>query len=540
LIGFNITSPTTPAANYRAVYASNTSPFALGGTANLNLVDGQIQVNGSTGKAIYNYDQDTYIDGVYFKANTIIDSGILNTPTESVAGSSSAWKKLGYYVFASMTDNAYVNVDGAELHNSGTPDDYVSNYTLISASPPADLISRHLYGTMPSWQDSNITNITSFGATPDDNSDDDASAIQSAIDYAIANNKVVFVPRGHYHIKSPILLKDGTKLIGAGKNISAIQVDRSWLPTTAKIAIDTVDSATASVTLQDLAFVIEDPSVSLGLENQKNITLLRVQSGNTIMRSVQTDRAGGIHTTSTGLSNSYDCVYLQPTLEFSNNAGGKIYGIAMDHTTFIQKSGQPVTGSIDPSFRQVKFENVSNPLTIYQMSVEHGAASPQIEAKNSSNLTIFGLKMEFNYEFSRINNSSSIHIIGGSGIYNIDDANSAGIYNIVGAASDILIVNGIDQDILTTLINNGPGAYNISLWARNGSGTGDISIKLKYTDNGTTYFKNVGTVTGVGTAWTKVSGIENISWTNLTSAELYTYNSNATATMYVDDFSMTK
>ncbi len=427
LIGFKITSPASSSASYRAILTSDASGQQNGAAGNLNLVDGQIEVTGS-GKAIENQNQDTYIDNVYFKAATIIESGSVNAPTDTITGSASTWKKLTGYVFASGTDNSYVYVDGVHLH-TGTGADYVSGNSLVNENPPTDLLSRHLYGTMPSWQDANVIDITAapYNATPENGftgTNDDGPAIQAAIDYAVANNKVVFVPRGHFHLSSPIQLKAGLKMIGAGKNISAIQVSRNWQPTSPVVAIDSDNIATASLRLQDLAFISEDPSATNNTLSHQNMTLLRIQSGDTIWRSVQTDR----------VDSGTDCVYVQPMIIFANNAGGRIYGLNMDLST---RKG--TGGSIAAGYRQCKISGTgAQALTIYQFDEEYVEAAPQTEIASSANVTLFGFKMEDNWDIMRISSSTNIRIIGASGN---EIANPATMFELTGTCSAIILAN---------------------------------------------------------------------------------------------------
>jgi hypothetical protein len=455
--GFKIVSPTTPQASYRAIYASNTSstnPF----NANLDLVDGTIEVTGTGGKAIYNYDQDVVMNNVYVKAATIIESGIRNTPTDSVAGDSSAWKKVQEYAFASGTDNGFIHVDGTEYAHSSA--DYQYPISMTNETPVGDMIAEHIWGTMPTWE-SNIVDITAspYNATRDNDTDDDASAIQQAIDNTTNSSnadygKTVFIPRGHFHIKSTITLKKGAKMIGAGKNISVIELADDWLPTGPTVAVDTVNESDAGIILSDFAIVGNDPSDSEGFQNQKYLTFLRIRGGETIMRDVQTDRK----------ENTQDSYYDQPTVVFSDNAGGKIYDMASDNSTRTATSGV-----VTANYRHLLIENTFNPLAFYQISVEYSDGTPQTEINASSNVTIYGYKYESSTrtvlnELLNIKNSHNITILGGSGNYTltssaqmitIDDSDGIYLANMSRTDSDTgkkWIVNktgGVTTDSIT-------------------------------------------------------------------------------------------
>jgi hypothetical protein len=312
VVGFKIQGPATPGPDYRAVYARNTEKDQIRG--NFNLVDGTIEVAGAGNTAIYNFDQDAVMKNVYVKADTVIESGLKDGSADTLAGDKDIWKKVNEYAFASGSDTGYIHIDGAEYAHTGS--DVVGVSDVVDEAPAEDMIAKHIWGTMPSWQ-TNIVDITAYGATRDNNSNDDAGAIQAAIDDTTdpANptgnlGKTVFIPRGHFHIKSPITLKKGTKIIGAAENISVIEWDNSWLPTTPQVGLDTVDDADAGIILSDFALVANDPSASQGLENQKNITVLRIRGGNTTIRDVIIDRK----------ENPQESYYKESTVVFSDNA----------------------------------------------------------------------------------------------------------------------------------------------------------------------------------------------------------------------------
>jgi hypothetical protein len=356
---------------------------------------------------------------VFVKADTIIESGIRNTPTDSVAGSSSVWKKVPEYAFASGTDNGFVHIDdgtGFTEYAHSSADYELPTSNIVNEDPPGGgFIADHIWGTMPTWE-SNIVDITAapYSASRDDDTDDDASAIQQAIDNTTNPShadygKTVFIPRGHFHIKSTITLKQGAKMIGAGKNISVIELADDWLPTGPMVAVDTVNDPDAGINLSDFAIAGNDPSNSEGFQNQKYLTFLRIRGGDTIMRDVQTDRK----------ENTQDSYYDQPMVVFSDNAGGKIYDLASDNTTRTATSGV-----VSSNYRHLLIENTHNPLAFYQISVEYSDGSPQTEINSSSNVTIYGYKYEassrtVSNELLNIIDSHNISIIGSSGRYEL-------------------------------------------------------------------------------------------------------------------------
>ena len=79
-------------------------------------------------------------------------------------------------------------------------------------SPPTDLQTRHLWDEQfPSWESPGVVNVKDepYGAVGDGVTDD-ADAIQRAVD----EHEIVFLPKGHYAVSKTIRLRPDTKLIG--------------------------------------------------------------------------------------------------------------------------------------------------------------------------------------------------------------------------------------------------------------------------------------------------------------------------------------
>ena len=252
IVGFHIESSSTPSTGYRAINLTNTSTFDTA-EANLNLLDGDILIRGAGIPAVENFDQDLYARNVYIRSDIMIRSGLRKAPAEILSGSASAYKRIGEYVFAGGTDNTHVFVDGKELAHQGVDFARVSN--LSDSAPPGDLISRHIWNeaSFPDFRDADVVNIVrDYGATPDNEADNDAIAIQRAInDTTTASNsnfgKAVFIPRGHFHIKQPLFVHGGARIFGASNTISVIEISQSWQPTSPTGALVTDDLADSNL-----------------------------------------------------------------------------------------------------------------------------------------------------------------------------------------------------------------------------------------------------------------------------------------------------
>lgn len=90
------------------------------------------------------------------------------------------------------------------------------------AAPPAGYdAGLNMPFDRPAPPSGDSVNVLDHGATPDNPSDDDAVAIQRAIDSA-APGAAVFIPVGVYHVKSTVELKSGVSLVGESRDATIL------------------------------------------------------------------------------------------------------------------------------------------------------------------------------------------------------------------------------------------------------------------------------------------------------------------------------
>ena len=439
IVGFKISSTQALSTDYRAIFLNNKNynETVIGentvldhALADLCLTDGSIEVAGANGVAIRNGRQDLSLVNVYIKANTLIENGVFTAPTSYVQGDENQWKKISQHYYTSILDKSSVVIDGQSLNDR--TDSYESTGTITDESPDASIYTKHSYGEVPDFKNPNIVDITTYGATTANQNpnDDDGVAIQSAIDDVTnptsANfGKTVLIPRGNFGIDTPIVVKKGTKLIGTAKNISTIYANNPWSNDNGAI-ITTVDDANGEVILSDFSIM-----------GYLRMCYLRVQSGQTVVRDIITEKK-----TRYGWPENEDWKSVNSRegstyFEFSMNAGGKIYHISTDHISI--GDGWNALPNI-PTYNHFRIKNTTNPLTLYQMSIEHHAFSPKVLVEDVSNLSMFGFKYECPTELVHIVNSDNIEICGGNGNYYMDKEGDRTIINISNS-SNILLRN---------------------------------------------------------------------------------------------------
>ncbi|QZE14950.1 glycoside hydrolase family 55 protein [Halosquirtibacter laminarini] len=410
LCGFEIIGPTDPNAKYEAIRVHNTNTsLEQGACGDLVLVDGAIETFGSS-TAVFNYRQNMVVRNVWFKSRIAISSGNNASSLDILESNVNQWKRMQEYVYATSVDHGQVHID-KKRYADGVHDCCLK-LPLLDECPPKDLLTRHVWGKMPSWEDPHVDIVKDFGATRDDDSDDDGVPIQNAID-AVVNpksvhfGKTIFIPRGHFHLKRSLSLKDGVKMTGAGKNISLLMVAEDWLPDSPVSVIETENDKDASVKLTDLGLVLNSAPIKQGLTNNRFFTLLDVKSGNFTMRDVQTDYR---------LLNYGPNAFEQPFIRFGGNAGGKIYGLCLDIGT---------KGTVADSFRHLLIKDTQNTLRFYQISVEDYYMSTKsevgkenftpLEVDHCNRVILYGFKYEGLSRHLVVKNSHAFEVYGGAG-----------------------------------------------------------------------------------------------------------------------------
>jgi hypothetical protein len=435
--GFKISSTQALSSNYNGIYLNNKyfNETIIGDVtvvdhslADLCLTDGSIEVAGANGVAIRNGRQDVSLENVYIKAHTLIENGVFTAPYSFIQGDENQWKKISQHYYTSILDKSSVIIDGQSLNDR--TNSYEFTGTITDESPDISIYTRHSYGEIPDFNNPNVVDITTYGATtanqnPDD---DDAVAIQNAIDDVSdpesANyGKTVLIPRGNFGLDNPIVVKKGVKLIGTAKNISTIYANNPWKNENGAI-ITTVDDTNGEVVLSDFSIM-----------GYPRMCYLRVQSGNTVVRDIMTEDK--IAWGWPGTTDDWKSVNprVGTYLDFNFNAGGKVYQVCTGQLT---KHDRWNPSPNEPNYHHVRVKNTSNPLTFYQISVEHHVFSPKVLVEDVSNLTIFGFKYEGPAELLHIINSDNIEICGGNGNYYMDREGDQAIINISNSTNILL------------------------------------------------------------------------------------------------------
>ena len=425
VVGFDIRGA---GADYRAISLKNKGN-ANRPTGNLVLVDGQIELSDSAQFAIHGRAQDIYLRNCYIKAPVLIRNGDGQESNGVLTGDPQNWLHVDDYLMTSAEGRAVAFVDGEAIAEG--------NGKAVAWGPrpnpvdePVSRLETHRWNaaTFPTIFNSAHIDVRDYGATPSQASDDDSDAINRALRDSVQDGhenfgKIVFLPRGHYHVRAPIEVPLNATLIGASNTISVIDASTDWQPDSPTALVRTEDGI-GPVTLANFAISGHEPSAKFGITEHKNIVLFHGRSSDMLLRDVQIARREYWRKG----RGQFD----QPVALFTGNAGGRIFNLGLDHW-----HGEP--DEMSPDHRMIKIEGTFHPLRIYQPDAEGTGNSPQIEINNSTNVYFYAFKFEGEHALLHVINSKNIEVLGGSGNYELKDGIDAMID--IENAEDIIIAN---------------------------------------------------------------------------------------------------
>jgi hypothetical protein len=329
-----------------------------------------------------------YLRNVYAMAPTIVS----NAGKGALAGKALAWTRVGEFA---VTSGPPLLVDGRPLAIRHAED------IATVSSAPTGLAGLHAWkpALVPSWFNTTTLDIRAYGATPDRHEDDDAPAINRALQDSAVRGQPVFVPRGRFNVRRTIEVPAGAAMIGSSYTNSIIYADEDWRPASPTALLRTED-AVGDVFLMDFAVSGHEPAPQNG-QSANLMHLFHGRTSNILLRDVQITRREWWR----------DQEFGQTVALFSGHAGGRLYHLAFDFH-------ENETASLP--HHMLRIDGTSHPLAINQPDVEGTGNDPQALITNAANVTWYGLKYENtagDRELLHVVDSRNIAILGGSGNY---------------------------------------------------------------------------------------------------------------------------
>lgn len=376
---------------------------------NLTLVDSQIEFSGAalseSRRVAVRSERGVYLHNVYLRAAT--EAVLDPAREESLAGNSAGWIRIRQYSHSSqpLRDQGHeyrypVYVDGRSVPRVCE--------LQKDQPPPVDLQARHLWPLpFPGFESPAAANAKAapYQAQGDGRADDSA-ALQRAID----ENEIVFLPKGCYRLTRTLELQPHTKLIGAGQHLSLL------VATAASPFADgqdgaplvrTADSADADTVLGFLGF--------FAVGDLPQVRALHWQCGSrSVFRSVEI---------------RMPAARIPPVL-ISGHGGGNWYN-------FRASRGQQDL----PDHRQLLVDGAAGPLRFYQFSPQHASSGFAAEIRGSRYVSIFGTKYEGNQPMLAVRDSDHIRLFGHGGNAKGLPGNTLFLFE---RTPNFLFANGVD------------------------------------------------------------------------------------------------
>jgi hypothetical protein len=274
--------------------------------------------------------------------------------------------------------------------------------------PPADLRSRHIWtAAAPTWETPGAANVKQppYNATGDGQTDDSA-AIQRAID----QNEIVFLPKGYYCLQQTLRLKPNTKLIGVAHHLSVLmtrspfgklQNARDPQP-----LVDTADSAEADTYLAFVGISVPYHAELKVRGDTVDFYALRWRCGGTSMvRSPGINRLAIFGHGGLPKKTHKTLTFDKPLVLVTGHGGGRWYN-------FFIHSSHPES----KTYRHLLLSQTTEPIAFYQLHAQHASGDSQCEAVGVKNLTVFGIKTENNCSFMLVRDCDSVRLFGHGGI----------------------------------------------------------------------------------------------------------------------------
>lgn len=376
----------------------------------LTLVDSEIRFTGEAlrqpNRVAISSDRGVYLENVYLRDATRVIAG----PVE-LDGSPEGWMHIDRHAQAAGPQKGVgfeyrypVYVDGKSVPR-------FSQVRHGGPAPPADLQARHLWSTpFPSFESAGAVNVRSAPyAARGNGRADDTDALQRAIN----EHEIVFLPKGCYRLTRTLELKPRTRLIGVGQHLSLLVVtDENDFAANGKlpVLVRTADTADAETVLAFIGLY--------STSGAPDVQALHWRcGGRSVFRSVEihTSTISGVHVLVTG------------------HGGGNWYNF---RAGLWPRGPEPV-----PGYRHLLVDGARGPLRFYQFSPQHATSDFAAEFRGSRYISIFGAKYEGSQPLLSVEDCDHVRLFGHGG--NAKPLPEKALY-IFRRTPNFLLANGVE------------------------------------------------------------------------------------------------
>ena len=386
----------------------------------LTLVDSEIEFNGAAlareERVVVSSDRSVYLNHVFVHGAT----KVLLDPAQKadLTGNPNGWLHVRQFAVPSSPRENQGNTYRYPVYVNGGKVDRLCELT-PDQTPPAGLQAQHLWATpFPSFESSGVANVKDapYGAKGDGRTDDTA-AIQRAID----EREIVFLPKGCYLVARTLELKPQTQLIGVGQTMSLLVSAKTGAFADAAHPapmVRTAEHAEARTVVAFLGFYT--PANVVGAQS-----LHWRSGGRSVFRGVEIQGRSGV---------------TPAPVIISGHGGGNWYNFR------------------DGSARLL-VDGAQGSLRFYQFSVQQVTS----ELRGAQHVSFFGTKYEGNNPMLTIRDSDHIRLFGHGG--NAKGRADASLF-VFERTPNFLFANGVDgpTKIGSTSLSHREGSTDPRRW----------------------------------------------------------------------------
>jgi len=359
----------------------------------LNLIDVAMQLNDAD--YAVESSKSIFIDNLICSG---VDS-IINVANENVVVSDkNKWTKIKNYVAGTTyelnwKDEIYLKRDSIYINNYSSSI-VVIDTTIYSTKPSLDFLEMHRSPILKDFYEEKVCNVklTPYNAKGDGKTDD-----WIAIQKALNENDVVFIPKGNYLITRPLSLNSRNTLFGISNLNSVITAPNVLLKSEE-------DEFTNVNKPQPLIYTNDDE------DSFSNLSMLRliVPSLNPSIYALLWRAGSKSIVNSVYIHQSFwhpsASVKNYPLVKINSNGGGRWYNL-QNYDYWNQ----------GPDHRFIKVESTIAPLRFYHLQPQFIRSDAMIEFKNSKNIYVYSTKSEGDFPVYFIKDCENVNLYGLSG-----------------------------------------------------------------------------------------------------------------------------
>ena len=427
----------------RGVHAARVYPQK---GSSLSLVDCRISYEpGAAPTTAILADASLYLREVFVRNADVLVESTRHGPFAGTAG----WRCVHEAAFPYR----YQSSAWAPVYRDGEGADDVL-FAAEEGLPPDDLCARHRWTDLPRWNDPRAVDARDCGAVGDGEHDDTA-----ALQHAIDEHQIVFLPKGAYRVSRTLRLRPETCLFGvhAAYSIIAPLASGDFAdPAATRPVLQTVDQADARTRLASFGVYLPRelaPGASfIDWACGGDSWLHGVFPSAGFVRPDFQPLHAGIMPWSDWCWQQIDCAVDQHAFHYTTPATDELIGhdpvpdwpLARIHGhgggrwyAFVANLGRRHAAR----YRHLLVEHVTGPLRIYNAVLQFARGDCEFEIADSSEVAIYGIKNEKASTLAWIHGCRGLLITGlsGTGQHNPEQK------FLIEDSSDIAIANSIDD-----------------------------------------------------------------------------------------------